>query len=81
MTSARTAAKETNYNVSNASCSSERVIRSIAGFSIILKWQIHVINSIQCSSISILVNCFGKKIANLKTLARCVLECGIGGFP
>ena len=44
-TPARAAAKETN--VSNASCSSERVIRSIAGFSIVLKWKIHVINSIK----------------------------------
>ena len=48
------------------SCSSERINRSIASFSIVLKWQIHVINSIQCSSISILVESFRKK--NSKTL-------------
>ena len=33
----------------------------MASFSIVLKWQIHVINSIQCSSISTLVESFRKK--------------------
>ena len=44
MTPARAAAKETN--VLNASRCSKRVIRSIAVISIVLKWEIHVINSI-----------------------------------